>query len=78
MGRRRSAYPNLAAEMRRHGETQGDLARLLGFKTQAPISLRMCGKTEWTLHEVECISSHYGKSYDELFKTGETEDAINS
>ena len=68
MGRRKTVFPDLAAEMRRNGETQSDLSNLLGFNSNSPISQRMTGKTEFTLNEVECICSHYGKPCEILFK----------
>ena len=60
-------FPELEAEMARHGEKQDALAELLGC-SRGVISKRLNGVTQWTIHEVDVICQHYGKSYEELFK----------
>ena len=60
-------YPKLREEMKKHGETQKTLAKLLGLTT-ATISRKLAGKIEWSLGEVETICEHYKKDYYELFK----------
>lgn len=59
-------YPNLSAEMARHGETQRDLATFLG-KEYGAIWRRMTGQVEWSIGEIEKICKHYNKNYYELF-----------
>ena len=63
-------YPELEAEMARNGERQDALAELLGCSTAA-ISKRLRGLTQWTIHEVDIVCRHYGKSYEDLFIKGE-------
>lgn len=60
-------FPNLLAEMKKSGETQNDLARLLKL-TQATVSRKLSGKVEWGIWEIDDICEHYKKSYYELFK----------
>ena len=60
-------FPNLLAEMKKSGETQNDLARLLKL-TQATISRKLSGKVEWGIGEINDICEHYKKDYYELFK----------
>lgn len=60
-------YPYLRAEMVLHGENQGKLAKVVGIK-QSELSMRMSGKTRWTLDEVKTICKHYKKTVEELFK----------
>ena len=60
-------YPNLLAEIKRKGETQSYLAKLLDI-TIATVNLKLNGKRDWKISEIETICNHYGKGYDELFK----------
>ena len=60
-------YPELTGEMAKNGDTQKDIAKLLGI-TYASISRRLSGETEWSIGEIEKICDHYNKNYDELFK----------
>lgn len=60
-------FPNLIAEMVKHGETQIELGKLLGL-SQPSISRKLKGEVGWTLDEVDKICEHYGKDYYQLFK----------
>ena len=60
-------YPELAAEMVRCGETQKDLAKVLGI-TNVSLSRKMTGKADFYLEEVVKICNHYKKDYYTLFK----------
>ena len=60
-------YPNLKAEMARHGESQEKLAKIIGI-TQQTFSRKMLGINEWTIGEIEAICEHYKKDYYQLFK----------
>lgn len=62
-------FPELVAEMARHGENQGTLARLLDV-SQSGISKRLNGAIEWSKGEIDIICKHYEKAYEELFKAG--------
>ena len=60
-------YPNLIGEMAKHGDTQKTLAKMLN-RTNASISRRLSGKTEWNISEIDKLCEYYGKDYNELFK----------
>ncbi len=60
-------FPNLRAEMIRHGNTQTTLMKLLGISRTA-ISARFNGKSEFTKREIDIILNYYKKKYEELFK----------
>jgi DNA-binding Xre family transcriptional regulator len=60
-------YPNLILEIKRRGETQDDLSKILGI-TRATFNLKLQGKSEWTISEIEKICEHYDMNYYELFK----------
>lgn len=60
-------YPEIIAEMARHGDTQISLSKILGI-TNASISRRLSGKKDWTISEIEKLCEYYGKDYYELFK----------
>lgn len=59
-------YPNLFAEMIRHGELTEDLAKFLGMKYGA-LHRRFIGRTKFSVNEAIKICEHYGKSFEELF-----------
>ena len=61
-------YPELVAEMARHGHTQATLGEVLGL-TYASISRRLAGHQEWSISEIDKICEFYKKDYYELFKT---------
>lgn len=63
-------YPELAGEMRKHGDTQKTLAKLLELPN-ASISRRLSGETEWSISEIEKLCNYYKKNYYELFKTSD-------
>lgn len=60
-------YPNLILEIKRRGETQDDLSKLLGI-ARTTVNFKISGKREWTISEIEAICNHYEKNYYELFK----------
>ncbi len=60
-------FPNLRAEMAKRGDNQLTLARLL-LNTQAGISRRLNGITNWQVEEIEKLCEYYGKDYYYLFK----------
>lgn len=60
-------YPGLRAEMVRHGETQKELAKLLGI-TRENVCLRLNGHRDFSISEIEKICEYYNKDYYELFK----------
>lgn len=60
-------YPELVAEMARHGDYQKTLAKLLKI-TEASITNKLSGKSQWTISEIDKICNYYKKDYYELFK----------
>lgn len=60
-------YPELTGEMAKHGDTQKDVAKLLGI-TYASVSRRLSGEIQWTIGDIEKLCKHYNKDYYELFK----------
>lgn len=59
-------YPNLLAEMGRHGDTYSSLATLLGGSVSG-VARRLNGTVEWSKSEIDTLCEHYDKSYDYLF-----------
>lgn len=60
-------FPEIVAEMARHGERYGELAKKIGMSYNS-LWRRLAGKTEWTIDEINKVCEIYGKSYEELFK----------
>ena len=60
-------YPNLLLEIKRQGETQDDLGKLLGI-ARTTVNFKLSGKSEWTIDEIDKICNHYNKDFYELFK----------
>lgn len=63
-------YPVLVGEMAKRGDTQRELAKLLGINKNS-ISKRFSGKVQWSKNEIDKICEFYGKDYYELFKENE-------
>lgn len=59
-------YPNLVAEMARHGDNYATLSELLKMSIPA-VSRRINGLVEWSKSEIDCLCGHYGKDYNYLF-----------
>ena len=51
-------YPEIQKEMNRRGETQSDLAKLLGLDV-SQISRKLRGEIQWTLGDAEVLCLHY-------------------
>ena len=75
MRKKVTMFPELAAQMARKGETQDDLARLIGVD-RTNISRRLTGQTEWTIGEVEILCNHYNMDFWELFKRKENKNEV--
>lgn len=60
-------YPNLLAEMARHGEKQKEIGKLLGV-TAATVCRKLSGQIDWSFGEVDILCEHYNKDYYYLFK----------
>jgi predicted transcriptional regulator len=52
--------------MKANKETTYDLARIIGVP-QSAVSLRLNGKRDFRLKEVQKITKHYNKKFEELF-----------
>jgi hypothetical protein len=60
-------YPNLKAEMARHGETSAILGELLNI-SQVSVRRKLSGNKEWKINEIVTICDHYKMGFEELFK----------
>lgn len=61
-------YPEIQKEMNRRGETQSDLAKILGLKVSS-ISRKLRGERQWTLEDAEVMCLHYSnREFWELFR----------
>lgn len=60
-------FPELEAEMARHGDRLEELANVLERSIPA-VSRRMNGAVPWSIHDIDAICRYYNKSYEELFK----------
>ena len=67
MKRKKPNYPVLVTEMKKHKETQEALGKLLGVNRMT-IGLKLMGKYDWTISEIDALCEHYKKDYYELFK----------
>lgn len=65
--REKFKYPGLVAEMARHGDTNKALGDKIGISREA-VRLKVNGKNQWTIEEIEKICKVYKKDYYELFK----------
>ena len=66
--RKHLMYAELVGEMAKRGETQEDLAKVIGINSATSISRRLSGEIEWSIGEVEKLCEYYGKDYYTLFK----------
>lgn len=60
-------YPNLRAEIARRGLTLAQVAEIIG-KTISTTSLKMSGKSDFTLPECKALSVYLGTPIDRLFE----------
>ena len=58
-------FDNLRAEMRRHNKTNNDVGKILGISTNA-VSLKLNGKTPFTLDEIRKLADEFDCSLDYL------------
>lgn len=59
-------YSGLVSEMAKHKDTQKSIAKLLDI-SEATISRRLTGETDWSIGEIEKLCNYYNKDYYELF-----------
>lgn len=61
-------YPNRLRELRLlRGETQENLARVMGLKTAAAYSKKELGYNSTTIEQAQAIARHYGMSIEDIF-----------
>ena len=60
------SYEGLRKAMKDKGDTQQDLAHLLGFKWHVSVGERFSGKRKWKKLEIEYCCQRYGKTKEEL------------
>lgn len=65
--RKEVKYPGIVAEMARYGDTNEDLGQKIGISREA-VRLKINGKNQWTIEEIEKICNLYKKDYYQLFK----------
>ena len=63
-------FPEIAAQMARKGETQEDVAKLLGLD-RSQVSRKLAGHVEWSIGDIEILCNHYNIDFWELFKRKE-------
>lgn len=68
IGQKTVMFPNLLAEMARHGETKKTVAELLNLSLPS-VCRRFDGTVEWSKPEIDMLCMHYEKPYDYLFGT---------
>lgn len=59
-------FPNLFAEMARHGESNLMIADLLKISPPS-LSRRLRGEIEFSKPEIDVLCEHYSKPYEYLF-----------
>ena len=69
-------YANLVGEMAKNGETLVTIGKLLGI-SDARVSRRLSGQTDWKISEIETLCEKFDKSYCELFEIKEKESKEN-
>ena len=69
-------YANLVGEMAKNGETLVTIGKLLGI-SDASVSRRLSGQTDWKISEIETLCEKFDKSYCELFEIKEKENKEN-
>lgn len=60
-------FPEIIKEMKKRGETQDDLARLLQLD-RSIISKKLSGVVQWSIGDIEVMTLHYNKDFWELFR----------
>lgn len=60
-------YTKVVQEMKARKETQEDIAKLIGITRQS-LKLKLDGRCDWTISDIETLCEHFNKGYYELFK----------
>ena len=67
MKKKETKYPVLVAEMKTNKDTQESLGKILGINRMT-VGMKLMGKYDWTISEIDKLCIYYGKDYYELFK----------
>ena len=67
MKKKETKYPVLVAEMKMNKDTQESLGKILGINRMT-VGMKLMGKYDWTISEIDKLCIYYGKDYYELFK----------
>lgn len=59
-------YQGLREAMSAKGDTQQDLANMLGFRSYISLNRRLCEHVKWKEHEIKFICKRYKKTKEEL------------
>lgn len=68
-------FNNLRAEIKRHGKTISDIGQILGISANA-VSLKLNGKTEFTLKEIFTLAKEFDCSIDYLAVRNDVQTAV--
>lgn len=60
-------YLNIIKEIKRTGDTQRNLSRILGV-SELTFRKKLAGITQWTIDEIDKLCNHFDMDYYELFK----------
>lgn len=59
-------FENLREAMQVRGDTQQDLATILGLRSFVSVNKRLAKKTKWKDYEIKLICKRYKKTKEEL------------
>ena len=65
-------FPEIVKEMKKRGEIQKDLAKILDLDI-SQVSRKLKGEVTWTFGDAMKMTKHYNKGLWELFKRNEKE-----
>ena len=60
-------YLNIIKEIKRTGNTQRNLSRILGV-SELTFRKKLAGITQWTIDEIDKLCTYFDMDYYELFK----------
>lgn len=63
----KAMYPNIRKELAERKMTLKNLENILNLD-RSNIGLRIRGKKEWKITEIEALCNYFDKDYNELFK----------
>ena len=63
-------YKEIANQMKKHKETQIDLAKILGVDN-TQVSRKISGYIDWSTDEIKILCNHYNMKFEKLFRKEE-------